>query len=150
MAYKRNRKTIYPLSPTDRELFLAKLNAPHPDWMPMYGLDPKKVVLFLYHTGCHPDVMVHPSMRMLNVDLTTNLVNWARPKNDHTMGIPIHPDIRPWVADFVADLKAKAPPCELGMVDRSGGRHAIDGRKDSRPVLPALPTDLADCEAGCG
>ena len=141
VTYRRRRETIYPIKPTDRTKFLARLDA-HPDFMPMYGLDPRRVVLFLWHTGCHPDVLVHPVLRMLHVDLETGMITWARPKNDKAMGIPVHPDIRPWVADFVEALKKNAPACGLGMNKREGGRSARvvaagDGTtrtvKDTRP-----------------
>lgn len=144
MPYKRSRRTVFPMNPTDRDTYLSRLKEPHPDWMPMYDLNPRQVVLFLYHTGCHPDIMVHPSMRLLSADQVTNMINWARPKNDRTMGIPIHPDLRPWVFDFVESLKLSAPPCELTMSDRSGRRHSSD-KTDSKGRVTKVKDSTPYC-----
>ena len=81
---------------------------------------------FILISGC--------SMSTMRLDYSHGLV----PRTTVPMGMEIHPDIRPWVSEFVQTLRDQAPACSLSMAKRKGKRKATstaegDSVKDSRP-----------------
>lgn len=134
MTYRTDYRTTTPLEKGERRELLRRLESrtlpPDPS-----GLDPRQVVLFLYHTGAHPDVIVHPRLRELRV-LEDGSVAWNRPKTDRAIVIPPSPQIVTWVADFVAALPEDGHPA-LTKGKRHHGRptRVVDGRKvkNNRP-----------------
>ena len=95
--------SIYPFNTETRERVLAKIRALPDSVDPRWGWNARRVLFFLYHTGCHPEVLVHPSTRHLAV--REGRIVWARPKTGQFIGLPIPDEIRPWVEEFIASLQ---------------------------------------------
>lgn len=96
--------STHPLLTAERERLLAYLpkvgaGLGPPGWFE--GLDPAKVILFLYHTGAHPSVLRRAKTNGLRYDAATGKVLWNRPKTKAEVPPTVPVSIRPWISEFI-------------------------------------------------
>ena len=114
--------TVMPLEGKERDVFLKGLSEfryEPEDWY----VDPIKTVLFLYHTGCHSDVLAHPEKRKLHVNGDGYIVWWRAKKTIQSPSafivVPPYKDIQPWYREYIDTLPnpkchPKATPYKVG------------------------------------
>lgn len=120
----RNPQTFQPLPMRLRPVFLERVKA-----LPLgcirFGymagperviLEPRHVLLFMYHTGCHPEVLVHPRSSILRIDEGEHdqEIRFDRPKKDTDdptshIALSIAPDLQPFVREWIPKLKEREP-----------------------------------------
>ncbi len=96
-------RTIRPMTSDERALFIERVRALPDTIDDRWPWPPRRVLLFLYYTGAHPEVLVHPRRRHLVV--REDHLQWFRPKNRKPMSMPITDNLRPWIEEFVAGLR---------------------------------------------
>lgn len=98
---KGKPKTKDPLEPEDRKKLLdaAKLVKR------VEGLDAWKVCMVFLYTGMHPSVLSNTRKSRVSV-IDGNRIRWLRPKKEGSPAvteIPLHPDLKPWIEEFIHD-----------------------------------------------
>jgi integrase len=103
-----HENTIQPLNPADRRRLISYIEGPSVLKGGPYVVDPKRLVLFLYETGMHPDVLAHPERKYLHIEPSGNIV-WVRAKKEISdsnafINLAPHRRIVDWYRDFIASL----------------------------------------------
>jgi integrase len=101
-------RTMRPFTPTQRRQILAAVRS-LPDVRDIrWPWIPRRALLFLYYTGAHPEVLVHPRRRHLEVRPPEGdqgaRIQWFRPKTRTPMDMPVTAELAPWIEDFVRQL----------------------------------------------
>jgi integrase len=104
----QNDRTMRPFTSAQRKQVLAGIRA-LPDTRDIrWPWIPKRALLFLYYTGAHPEVLVHPRKRHIEVRPAEEglgpRVQWFRPKTKRAMDMPVTAEMAPWIEDFVRQL----------------------------------------------
>ena len=104
----QNERTIRPLYPEERLKLLSWLEDPGAIAPTIGPPNPKRLTLFLYETGMHPDVLTHPKRRKLHVAPDGRIV-WVRSKKtvsspDSFIYCPPHRRIASWYREFLASV----------------------------------------------
>lgn len=98
-----DNRTIRPMTDREREQVLTAVRALPDEVDPRFSLNARRAILFLYYTGAHPEVLVHPRRRHLEV--REGRIQWYRPKTRRGMDMPVTAEMAPWVAEFVEGLR---------------------------------------------
>ena len=106
-------RTIRPFKPNERKAVLAAIRAMPDVRDPRWPWIPRRVLLFLYATGAHPEVIVHPRKRHLDVRPPEepgqpSRIQWFRPKTRRAMDMPVTEELAPWIEEFVRSLTEPA------------------------------------------
>lgn len=135
-------RSVMPLYPEERKRLLEWVLDSATTPRVLHQLNPKKLTLFLYETGMHPDVLVHPERRKLHIAENGHIV-WVRPKKtiskvDALIDLDPHRRIKDWYRPFlfgVAEFSAtrKCTPTEVAVTRKVGGRWVRETDEDGNP-----------------
>lgn len=124
MGLTRNVETFEPLPLRLRPIFLNRVRSLTPtgdrfgflSGAERVNLGARETLLFMYHTGCHPEVLVHPRSSLLRVAEGEHgpEIRFDRPKkrtDDPTakIALTIAPDLVDWVGDWILSLRERDP-----------------------------------------
>jgi integrase len=141
-----SERSIIPLYPLERKQLLDWILDAATTPRVLGPPDPKRLTLFLYETGMHPDVLVHPERRKLHVAENGHIL-WVRPKKTISdagslIDLEPHRRIRDWYREFLATMPVyKCEPTVVKVTRKIGGRWVQERDKKTGEFKTRLKCD---------